>query len=74
MSTQLDELSAAVTQLTTDVQEAVSAVNDLIAKIEAGAQAADLTDEIAAVKAASASLDTSTADAQNVLNPPAPAE
>ena len=72
MSTQLDDLNAAIAQLTTDAQAIATAVNDLIAKVEAGTQAADLTQEIAAVKAASASLESSTASAENILNPPAP--
>lgn len=72
MGTQMDELQAAIATLVSDAQASVAAVQALIDKVEAGVQAADLTDEIQAVKDASAALEGSTTEADNVLTPTEP--
>jgi phage shock protein A len=73
MSDQMAELQDAIATLVSDAQAAVASVTALIDKIQAGVQTEDLSDEIQAVKDASAALEGSTSSADNVLNPP-PAE
>lgn len=72
MGTQMDELQAAIATLVSDAQASVAAVQALIDKVEAGVQAADLTDEIQAVKDASSALEGSTTEADAVLTPTEP--
>ena len=70
------ELDAALATMKGDVDGLVGAVNDLVAKVEAGASPTDLTGEIATLKDAAASLESSKAEADAALNPPpaAPAD
>lgn len=75
--TQMDDLNAAISSLVSDVQAQVAATQALIDKITAAGVEADLTDEIQAVKDASAALEKSTTDAEGIatapVSPPEPA-
>jgi len=67
------ELDAALSDLKVDVDNNTQAVNDLVAKIEAGTPVADLTAEIQAVKDSSAALEASHETAASVVPPAEPA-
>ena len=71
MSTQMDDLNAAIQNLVADADASSAAVTALIDKINELEIAGDLTDEIAAVQTASASLESSKAAADAALAAPA---